>query len=236
MKLIVALLCAIFFTACQFNPGKSVTGSGNTKTETRALKDFTGISASSSLEVEVEQADKFEVIVEADDNIINDIKTHVTDGVLIIETDINNFKNATTKKIRVKMPSIKSLETSSAATINSKNTIITEDLVVDSSSASKINISVEAENLTCDSSSGSTIEIHGKAIKLNSDSSSGSTINAQELLVNNVVATSASGSTTNVHPILSLAAEASSGSSISYNNVPKKLDQSTSSGGGISQK
>lgn len=235
MKLILVLLFSIFFASCQFNTGKTVTGSGNVKTENRNLSDFTGISVQRALEVEVEQSDKFEVVVEADDNILSHITTEVRDGILVIETDINNFNNVNKKKIRVKMPNVKYLESSSASYIQSKNTLISENLTVDASSASKIEISVEAENLTLESSSGSSIEAHGKAIKLATESSSGSTIDANNLLVNDVIARSGSGSSTSVHPILSLNAEASSGSSINYHNIPKKLTQSTSSGGGISQ-
>lgn len=235
MKLIIALLCAIFFASCNFNPGNSITGSGNIKTETRNVSNFTGISVHRALEVEIEQGDKFEVIVEADDNVLHHITTQVRDGILEIETDINSFDNVSAKKIRVRMPQVNSLEASSASSIKSKNTLISENLTLDASSASRIEISVESENLTCDSSSASTIEIRGKALKLNADSSSGSTINANELLANDIIATAASGSSTNVYPILSLNAEASSGSSINYKNVPKKLEQSTSSGGGISQ-
>lgn len=235
MKLILILLFAIFFSSCHFETGKTVSGSGNVITENRNLSNFTGISVQRALEVEVEQSDKFEVVVEADDNILSHIITEVRDGILVIETDINNFDNVNKKKIKVKMPKVTSLESSSASYIKSKNTLISENLNVDASSASKIEISVEAENINCDSSSGSSIEVQGKAIKLVTESSSGSTINANNLLVNDVIANSGSGSSTSVHPILSLNAEASSGSSISYHNVPKKLTQSTSSGGGISQ-
>lgn len=236
MKLLVALLFAIFFSACQFNSGKTVTGSGNVKTENRNLSGFTGISVQRALEVEVEQSDKFEVIVEADDNILSHITTDVRDGILVIETDINNFDNVNKKKIRVKMPTVNSLESSSAAFIKSKNTLITENLTLDASSASRIEVSVEAENLTLDSSSGSNIDIHGKAIKLNADASSGSQIDADDLMVNDIISSSSSGSSTSVYPILSLNAEASSGSSIHYFNVPKKLVKSTSSSGDVSQK
>lgn len=235
MKLILVLLFSLFFSSCQINGGKTITGSGNVKTENRNLSGFTGISVQRALEVEVEQSDKFEVVVEADDNILSHITTEVRDGILVIETDINNFDNVNKKKIRVKMPNVASLESSSAASISSKNTLISENLTVDASSASSIEISVEVENLSLDSSSGSTINIHGKAIKLNSDASSGSEIDADDLMANDVIASSGSGSSTSVHPILSLTAEASSGSSIHYHNIPKKIAKSTSSGGDISQ-
>lgn len=235
MKLIVALLFAIFFSACEFNTGKTITGSGNVKTENRNLSGFTGISVQRALEVEVEQSDKFEVVVEADDNILSHITTEIRDGILVIETDVNNFDNVNKKKIRVKMPKVNSLESSSSASIKSKNTLITENLTLDASSASRIEISVEAENLTLDSSSGSNIDIHGKALKLNADASSGSQIDADDLMANDIIASSSSGSSTSIHPILSLTAEASSGSSIHYFNIPKKLVKSTSSGGDVSQ-
>ena len=46
---------------------------------------------------------------------------------------------------------------------------------------------------------------------------------------------STSGSSTNVHPLVSLRAKASSGSSIDYNSSPKTVTKEESSGGSVSK-
>ncbi|RKS25529.1 putative autotransporter adhesin-like protein [Flavobacterium endophyticum] len=236
MKLIVALLVSLFFTSCQFTTGKSVTGSGNITTETRNVGEFKGISVNNALEVELEQSDSFGVTVEADDNLQQYITTRVENGILIIETDVNNFKNVEAKRIKVKMPIISSLEASSASSIKSVNTLKTEKLLADASSAAEINIDVEADDLICNSSSASSVNVKGKALKFKTESSSGSDIEAQGLLANDITAEASSGSTISLHPILTLNADASSGGSITYNTVPRdNLTQKADSGGSISK-
>lgn len=236
MKLIVALLFSLFFASCQFSTGRSITGSGNITTETRNVANFKGISVSNALDVEVEQGDTFEVIVEADDNLQQLITTSVDNGILVIGTEINNFKNVEAKRIKVRMPIISSLEASSSSSIKSINTLKTEKLLVDASSTGEINIEVEVDDLTCNSSSAGSIDIKGKALKFKTDSSSGGEIDADSLLANDITADASSGGSMSVHPILTLNANASSGGSITYNYVPRdNLTQNADSGGSISK-
>lgn len=236
MKLIVALLFALFFSSCQFTTGRSITGSGNITTETRNVGEFKGISVSNALEVEVEQADSFGVTVEADDNLQQYIVTKVENGILVIQTEINSFNNVEAKRIKVRMPVISSLEASSASSIKSITILKSENLSVEASSAAEIDIDVEADQLTCSSSSASSVNVKGKALKVRTDSSSGSEIEAYELLANDVTAEASSGATISVHPILTLNADASSGGSILYNSTPRdNLTQKADSGGNVSR-
>lgn len=138
------------------------------------------------------------------------------------------------KKVTVKMPVIDKLEASSASSVQSKNVIQGQDISLEASSASTININVESDNITCDSGSGSTINIEGKALKIKTSASS-STIDAKKLLANEVHAEASSGASVNVHPIVSLKAEANSGASINYDSTPKNIEKTSNSGGSISQ-
>lgn len=236
MKLIVALFCAIFFASCNISSGESITGSGNVTTETRNVGNFKGISTANALDVEIEQSDSFEVVVEADDNLQKHIITRVENGILVIESEINSYRNVTAKRIKIKMPTISSIEATGASSINSINTLISEDLLVDSSSAGDINLNVEAENLVCKSSSAGSIKLKGKALKADIESSSAGNVNAGDLLANDVIANSSSSGDIIVHPILTLNADASSAGSINYNVVPRdKIIQNSSSGGNISK-
>lgn len=234
-KFIIVTLTALLFASCNHMINmKSIEGSGHVTTEKRIVQgDFKSVEVSNTIDLVIEQSDKTEIIVEADDNLQKEITTKVENGVLIIACEYNSFNNIKTKKVTVKMPVINRLEASSAATIKSNNTLKGENIKLESSSASSIDLSIESDTIYSEASSGSTININGKALQLNTEASSGSTINAKDLLANEIKVEASSGSTVNVHPIVSLDAEASSGSTVSYNTIPKSIRKEENSGGSI---
>ncbi len=233
-KIIIAIVVALFATSCKLDLDNGIDGSGNVITETRTINEpFSKISVNSGIEVIVEQANNINVEVEADDNIIKHITTKVENGTLVISTD-EDIDSAEKEIVRVKMPTIQSLETTSGSNISSSNTLKGTSLVAKSSSGSEIEIAVEYDNVKTESTSGSEITLSGKALSLSTSSSSGSQINAESLLANNVNSQSTSGSSTDVHPLVKLTAKASSGSSIGYDGTPKNIEKEETSGGSVS--
>jgi hypothetical protein len=228
---------ALFFGSCnQIGELRSITGSGHVTTEKRTVTgDFKNVEISNALDLVIEQSDKIEITVEADDNLQKEITTKVENGVLIISCNSNNFINITSKKITVKMPVIEGIEASSAATVNCSTPLKGNSLNLTSSSAGSITATVEYETVQLTSSSASNQNINGKAIRLETASSSGSVLNAGELLANDVAAEASSGSSISVSPIVSLKAEASSGGSISYSKTPKSIQKEEHSGGSVHQ-
>lgn len=235
-KIVLAIVCVLFFTSCnQWFNVKSITGSGNITTETRkTTQKFTGIKVSNSLEVVIEQGDNIEVRVEADDNLQKSIFTKVENGVLIISCEYDNFINVSSKKVIVKMPTVETLKASSGSSISNNKSLIIAALTINSSSAATINLKMESDKIKCEASSGSKIYLSGLALQLETTASSGSQIDAKDLAANEIIAKSSSGASISVHPIVNLQATASSGSSITYNKVPKQIEKKTSSGASIS--
>jgi hypothetical protein len=234
-KFILVTLTALLFGSCNYAiNSKSIRGSGQVTTENRTIASgFKSIEVSNTINLDVEQADKKEIIVEADDNLQNHITTKIENGVLIVGCDYNSFIDIRSKKVTVRMPIIEALRASSSSSITSINTLKGENINLRASSAANINVTIKSDNITSKSSSGSTISMDGMALSLEAIASSGSAINANELLVNDVIAKSSSGSSIHVHPIVSLKAKASSGSSIEYNNVPQSIEKQSSSGGSV---
>jgi Putative auto-transporter adhesin, head GIN domain len=70
--------------------GKSITGSGNVKTETREVSGFSGIGLSLPATVTVRQGSKEGLTIEADDNFLPFIETVVERGSLKIRTTERN--------------------------------------------------------------------------------------------------------------------------------------------------
>lgn len=214
----------------------SINGNGNIITEKRNISEnFNRIEVSSAIEVIVEQADRTKVLVEADDNLQNSIITEVRNGVLIINRKNGNFSSQHGQKVFITAPVIEELTANSASSIKTKNTLKGENISLNTSSAAKIEAQLSIDNIKASSSSASKIEIKGMALHLDTEATSASKINAEDLLANNITAESSSGSKINIHPIASLKAEASSGGKIEYNNNPKHIEKTTSSGGDISE-
>src|SRR6187431_2339066 len=146
---IVITLMALLFGSCnQLGKINSITGSGHVTTEKREVSgDFKSVSISNALDLIIEQSDKTEIIVEADDNLQKEITTKVENGVLVISCKFGNYINVSSKKITVKMPVIEGIEASSASTVNSDTTLKGSNLNLASSSAANINLTTEYENV-----------------------------------------------------------------------------------------
>jgi hypothetical protein len=235
VRIVIATCVALLFNSCKYDIdlGEKITGSGNVVTKERNLAPFTKIEVSQALDCEVTQGNDQKVVVEADDNLQDGIITTVSNGTLKIASKYNNYNNVKSKKIRVQMPIIEGLESTSAAYLVTKNVIKGNTIYLKSSSASKLVATIEADKVLLESSSGSDLNVEGKALEVSTASSSGSSIDADDLLANDITSQSTSGSTTSVHPILKLKAHASSGSSIQYSKTTKSLSIEENSGGSV---
>src|SRR5690606_27225292 len=150
--LLLLLATATLFTGC-IDAIKSITGSGNVITQNRSLGNFTKIEAGNGVELIIEQSANTSVEVEADDNIQEHLKTTISGETLKIESEFNNFSNAT-MIVRVKTPRIEKVSTSGGVSAESKGVIRGNKLRLDASSGSHITFEVEVDDLEGETSSG----------------------------------------------------------------------------------
>lgn len=235
MKFIIAATLALFLNSCNIKTdfGNGKKGNGKTATEVRNISEnFTSIDVESGIEVVLEQStDKF-VSVEADSNLIKLIDTKVENGVLMIEPN-ENYNTYNSVKVIIRMPKIEGLESSSGSSIKGIGMFSGDAISIDASSSGEVDVKLEYDNITLDASSSGTIKTRGIALKLETSASSSSEIQADELLVNEVVADVSSGANIKIHPIVSLSGNASSGGNISYKTEPKSITKDESSGGNV---
>lgn len=207
-------------------------GNGNVVKEDRNLSNFEAISVSTGIEVLVSQ-DAFEkVVVEADENIQKILKTEVKGGKLKIYLE-EGVLHAKKMKVYVTLKQLKALEASSGSEVNSGNKINSENLRIDTSSGSDVNLEVSCNHLITDSSSGSNLKISGTAQSFTANSSSGSGIHASGLVSERGTLTSSSGSQMDAQVTKELVANASSGSGITVSGNPSSRNTNSSSGGSV---
>jgi len=194
---------------------KGEKGSGNVRSEIRDLRDFNSVDVGGVFQVEITAQKDFSVEVEADDNLLQYIKTEVRGGRLEISMD-RRVKTSNPLRVRIGAPNIEKLEASGVANvtvINLKNS----DFAVDTSGASKLNISGETQNLTVDVSGATEINAEDlKAVNANVDASGASRVNVN---VSGELKTDASGA-----------------SKINYAGTPTNVIKKTSGASSVNQR
>lgn len=216
---IVALIVGVTF-ANLFSWGKTsakifnfsvnfggVKGSGNVQTEKRSVADFNAIEAGGIFDVEVVAQKEFSVEVEADDNLLQFIKTEVEGETLRLSTE----KSISTKsriRVRISAPNIENLKVSGASKLSLTN-LKNDSLKVDASGASKIKVDGETGNLE--------VELSGA-----------SRLDAENLKSENVNVDGSGASRASVNVAGDLKADLSGASKVTYTGNPRNLEKSTS--------
>ena len=218
---IVALTIGSIFSAnCSFNGfSKKLSGtqygSGTSKTETRDLSGFEEIEAGGAVNVEVSVQKDFSVTVEADDNLIQDIKTEINGNALKIYSEAR-ISPKTKINVKISMPEINAVDLSGASTAVVSN--------------------VKSDSIKLEASGASKIKIDGEANSLESYASGASGINAEGLKVENADIEASGASNTTVWANEELKADASGASSIYYAGEPKNLLQNSSGASSVRKK
>lgn len=193
----------------------AVQGSGNAKTETRKADGFKRVDASGAVNVEIVSQKGFSVSVEADDNLIQNIKTEVSGDTLKIYSE-DKISPKTQINVKVSMPEIIGLEVSGASNANVSG--VSSDLVeLKASGASKV-------------------RIEGEVIKLKVDASGASKIDAEALKGEDASVDVSGASSATVLATEEVDLDASGASKITYVGEPKRIKQNASGASSINRK
>lgn len=233
--LLVAILCTGIVTTLEAQ-SKRVEGSGNVKSETRDIKNFTGVKTSTSIDIYLTQGSDFKVVVEADDNIIDEIVTEVKDGVLTVYLDRVNITRSKKMEVHVTMKEIDYISASSAGDVIGMSPVKAENLRIRTSSAGDVRVEVEAKNLDLSTSSSGDITISGEADYLEASTSSAGDIKAYDLTVREADVSASSAGDIKITVTEKLRARSSSAGDIYYMGNPRYVDAKSSSAGDITKK
>lgn len=237
IHVILLVLAASLTTACQFDIRLGqVNGNGNVVTEERPLSgSFTAVRGSAGLDVYLQQGDQEKVVVEADENLLDIIETEIIDGKLKIGTK-ENIGRSKAKKVYVTYTELNTIEASSGADVIANSVVKSENLTLDCSSGSDLEVEVFSKQVIAETSSGADLKVSGKATSLDASASSGSDLNAKDLLVINCTADVSSGADITVNVQEKLISETSSGGDVHYYGNPGNVSKNESKSGGGTHK
>jgi hypothetical protein len=226
-KLLIFAISSIALYSC----GPAINGSGKITTEKRNTGNFTGVSTSSSIDVEVKIGNTYEVVVEADDNVLQYVSTEVVDGVLKVRCKDNiSLRNADVT-VHVTAPTLEKLKASSSGSIVVEGILANDNKIeIDASSSATIEATVDAPQIDADANSSAEIKLKGRTQTFRAEVSSSGDIEANELLSETTIAQATSSGTANVHASVKLNGQATSSGTIRYRGTPTVSKAESSSG------
>ena len=236
MKIVIVLVTAAMIMAGLLAGCTLVKGSGVIVTENMDFSDFTQVEVGYAFEVEIVQSDQFSVSITADDNLFEYIQVSQQDSALKIGVQSAVMFRSATYRARVTMPQLSRLELSGAtqgtvsgfesvedleievsgASSLELEKILAGDTTVDVSGASKVIGEITAQDVDFDISGASTVRLHGLADDIILDLSGASHVEMTDFLVNSADVDFSGASSGTVHVDRSLDVKLSGASSLTY--------------------
>lgn len=214
----------------------SISGSGNVQEESRDVSGFTGVNASTGIDVYLTEGEDFNVKVEADDNLLDIILTELEGSMLVIKTDHVNIRNAKSKKVYVSLPGLKELKISSAGDCKGMTPFKCDELRLSISSAGDLNLEVEANRIDVDISSSGDATLAGTTGELNANLSSAGDLHAFDLIAEIVSVDVSSAGDARVYATEEISMNASSAGNVYYKGDAQVVHSRSSSAGHIVKK
>lgn len=194
-------------------------GNGNMQTQDRNVSGFTGIKVGGGFSVEITQSDKEGVRLEAEENLLDHIRTEVKNGVLHIYND-RSLTTSKGMKAYVTIKELNKLDISGGVKIVGNSTFKTDALDLDMSGGSKAVLAIEAKHIKADISGASKVELTGRVDELKMDMSGASRMDASELMATDAKVSASGASKVKVYADKRLDINASGASAIQYKGKP----------------
>ena len=155
MKKVLLLTVAGLMTAVAFGQKK----------ESRSVSDFIGIDASNVFHITVTKGDVASLLIEADDAVMEYVRSEVRNGVLRLYLDSGyerRTRNIKTLRATVVMQALDRVSLSGACTLTSKDLFTSNAFRGVCSGASQLKVNVHADRLSIGASGASKIEVEAQ--------------------------------------------------------------------------
>ena len=176
-NLLITIIAACFILAG--TSVKAQKASGNVVTRDITVADFSGINLSEPIDYLITQGDKNLLIIETDDNLFDQVKADVSNGILSIDT--HSLGGASRLKVTIQVKELKNLNISGASNVKTTNTITSPELKIKASGAAEATLDLNVPQLTSELSGASNITLNGNATNHTLKASGASDLKADNL-------------------------------------------------------
>lgn len=212
-----------------------IRGEGPTKTEQRSVSGFHAINSQLPGTIEISISDSYSVAVQAQENILPNIKTEVISGTLQLYCD-KNLWSADNLVIRVSGPSFDALALGGSGTMKVKNLLRGDQLDLSVAGSGTIDLpEASVGHLNCEIAGSGDISVGGTAQDARYEISGSGDIHAKQLAVQQAQAEIAGSGTIECQVAQKLRASISGSGDVYYTGSPQ-VDTDISGSGSVSKK
>lgn len=210
-------------------------GNGKVEKKERPVSSFHTVEIQDGIDLFITQGLSENLVIEADENLHQYIKTELADGILKINLSKMVWKSQSLK-VHLTIKNIKALSASGGSDVESVNLMKLEELSVICSGGSDANLNIEAAKLKFKASGGSDGFLKGTVKTFLGKASGGSDIKAFELNTVDSYIEVTGGSDAEISVNGNLNVSGSGGSDVSYKGKPVNIDSQMSGGSSLYQK
>ncbi|HOI31465.1 MAG: DUF2807 domain-containing protein [Bacteroidales bacterium] len=195
--------------------------------ETRNVGNFTSLDISGAFEVFLVQGSTTEVVVEADEDIIDRIITKVDDHELNIylKGTVRSFKKM---KVYITFNELEGIDLSGAVQLTGGNNLQFNRLDLELSGACDVAFDLEAQIIDLDLSGASKLKLNGNVENIKAECSGASKLHLVDLKAAHIDFDSSGASTAEFWVTESLNVDGSGASNVRYKGEPKTLNVNSS--------
>ena len=175
---------ALILIGIRFTNGETVQGSGKLKTEERTLSIFKEVFLTSSANIILMQGAEQKIKIEAEDNILQYIKTNVSNNKLSVSSE-NNISPTKAINIYITIKEITSLELTGSGNISVEKILNSPSLNLKNIGSGNITASIKVEALDIIISGSGNIYLDGNAKETEIKINGSGKLNGKELIVFN---------------------------------------------------
>jgi hypothetical protein len=229
---IIGSLLVLQATTQNFWKG-NISGEGPIITRTVNLANFDGVINGFSCDVEITRGSDHKVVLEGQENILNNLRLDVDDGILKIKYD-RTIKRASKVKIYITMPTLTHASLSGSGDMRTTNHFGNlDDLEVGVSGSGNLSLSASAKSIEARLSGSGSVVLEGNTKDLEISISGSGDLDARQLESDNcVVRISGSGNAT-VYVHQALEARVSGSGNIRYQGDVAKVQSRVSGSGSV---
>lgn len=237
MKHLFIFLIGLFFFSC--SDDIKIVPSGNLVEESRTVSDFISVDVANGISVFLSQKENDNVVVEADDNIIQYVETYtdghtlyvrIKDGIDIKSTDVRKTVN-----VKVSTLDLENISASGGSKIQFVTPFSLDVLSLAASGGPDIRGELHVDDFSCSISGGGKSSLEGDCKNVSIIASGGSECHFYDLLSDNMNIEISGGSIAELFVNKTLKVFASGGSKIYYKGEGEIIEQVLDGGSIISK-
>lgn len=216
----IAGISLFVLSSCNFS---CIQGSGNKTSVTRKVSDFKKIDISGGFKIKLKQDSSGSLTITGDDNLMQHIKTEVSGGKLRISTDNKNICSDESTEITIGIHNLEVLEASGAVEVTTEGKLVTQDLRLGLSGATKINMDLDAAQVSTQGSGATEVYLKGQATSHKVKLSGSGKVYAFDFIVGSYKISTTGATECEINVLNDLDVNSTGASSIKYKGNPTKI-------------